>query len=147
MDPENETKPSFEEWVGQGGGPPVDVNPEWFKEWVNVDTGYVIPRRFPWTGSVTDRAPDPIKVELDIEIRDGRARALKVCVSSERPLGVGSLTLRAVPIREFMAGGVRYYLHRIEWDGETPIRVPVPDDDTDAPFVVKKLVGYVEVTE
>jgi len=114
-------------------------------EWVNLDAGYVILRRFDLDATVNDEAPDPIKVKIKVEIRDGRARAREVCVSSDRPLGVGSVTLKSIPVRDMMAHRMRYFLHQIDFDEKgAPIRVPVPDDDEGAPIIVKKLVGYVD---
>jgi hypothetical protein len=113
-----------------------------------LEGGYALPERFNLVAGIKDRTSDVIQVEIEVVVAEGRARARKVSVSSDRPLGVGSLTLRAVPIREMMAGGIRGYLHRVELDKEGGASVELVETlDERAREVVQRLVGYVEVAE
>lgn len=114
-------------------------------EWEVLEGGYAIPRRFWARMDVHKGGPtDPTGVAIDVEVHDGRARAREVRVKSDRPLGVGSGTLRGIPVREVVAFRARHYLHRIEFNehGE-PTKVPVSLDDEKAWAVIQTLVGYV----
>lgn len=90
-----------------------------------------------WRGAVC--------IEVEVEVADGRARARRVSVSTDQARGVGSGTLRAVPVREAMVALLSLAIGRVEQDGDV-LRIFHDDADVDARArVVRDLVGYVEL--
>ena len=114
-----------------------------------LDDGYAVERVF----TVHALRPDG-EVVIDVEIEDKRARARRVSVSTDSIRGVSSTTLRSVPIRDIVATGITWVLHRIDSvaddslkDGfNEPVYLSVQPDPQPADVeAVRRLVGYVEV--
>jgi hypothetical protein len=103
-----------------------------------MEGGYALPDTLTAIGESND-----VRVEIAVELADGRAHAQSVTVS--RPGGVSSTTLRLVPVRDIMAWALLISLMRIERDGSNVTLTPINDPGDAEVALIKQLVGYVEV--
>lgn len=112
----------------------------------HVAPGFALPKAFKAYADVADDVFGEMPVEVEVELQGSRVRARRVCVETGRDIGIGSGTLRAIPVREIVFRGVIRMLLRIELTDEGPAYTQgktgqLDDEEYD---VVKQLVGYVD---
>jgi len=113
-----------------------------FRNPVFVSEDWALPRNF----TVRADLETGSSVVLDIEVSRESARALRVCVETDSPRGVGSTLLRKVPVRNAMARGCLDHLLRVNrQDDGTVAFMPSDVREQDVPVVkplVENLIGY-----
>jgi hypothetical protein len=116
---------------------------------VPVGDGFALPAIFRVDATIHDPDLGAIEVGIDVEVSDRRTRARQLSVRTERPGGVSSTVLRAVPIRDLIANEARRLLMEVEFtDKGTAKIVPVretPDTVKAIVETVREVVGYVGV--
>jgi hypothetical protein len=109
---------------------------------VMIDMEYALPGTF----VVRARRGD-VRAEIEVEVRDRHAWAMRVSVTTGSKRGVTAAMLREIPIRELMAKGALRFLQTVEAtpDGWKARPVPRPDKSESARAAVADAVGYIEV--
>jgi hypothetical protein len=120
------------------------VRTEWrpgSSKWAAVDE-FVIPNRL----TATAELPEGTTAVVEIEISEGRARPRSVCVSTDRPAGVGWATLSRVPVRNIVGFACLDTLAQARTlkDGTTLKITPLGKDANpeEVQAAVQKLTGY-----
>jgi hypothetical protein len=125
-----------------------------FLDPVFLEGGYAIPRMF----RAHHEYPG-VRVELEIHIEDGRARARRLTVESDRPGGIGLDVLRGIEVRNIVTTAVLDRLHRATTHPDGTVSLmqvgPANADRWDAHAdnweeirdLVQKLVGWVQPKE
>jgi hypothetical protein len=104
--------------------------------------GYALPRHLRATATENPDLPG-VTVEVEVEIKEGRARPSSVKVSSDD--GVGWTTLSAIPVRDIVGTAVLHALHTVKPEGEG--RIAYMPIDQNAPVdevreIVQAAVRY-----
>ena len=115
----------------------------------HVAPGYALPQAFIARADVADDVFGEMPVEVAVALQGSdpeHVRARRVCVETERDIGIGSGTLRAVPVREIVFLGVVQMLLRIELTEKGPVyregnAGKLRDEEYE---VVRQLVGYID---
>jgi hypothetical protein len=116
----------------------VEVTADLWSEPVFLTDGHVVPSSIPAWADMADGTT----VTLDIEVSDGRARAVKVSVESAR--GIGWTTLANVPTRDLVATAILTVIQRatVKPNGQFALAPPAKGQEQAAWEVVRALVGY-----
>lgn len=109
---------------------------------VFISEGWALPREIPIQAELASGD----RVEFVVEVTRESARARRVCVETDSPKGVGSTTLRRVPVRNTMAAGCTLRLLRVNRQPDGTFAL-MPGDvrEDDMPVVkplIEKLIGY-----
>jgi hypothetical protein len=120
--------------------------PEWsldVADWHWLDGGYAIPQRF----TVPVSTPR-WQARIDVEVSGGKARTRGVTVATEEPGGVTYSMMQQVPIRRAVARGALNLLRRavVTKDGTTKLAPFTLSERKEAHTLLKRVIGYVEVT-
>jgi hypothetical protein len=85
-----------------------------------------------------------VRVEIEIDVVEGRARARRVTVETDNPHGVGWAALAKAPIRDIVATAILASLWKTVPDADgVPNIVPMERaDEAAAHDVVQAAVGY-----
>lgn len=120
-------------------------------EAVHVGPGLVLPAAFTVHASRPDDKLGTLSVEIEVEVAKDRARPRRVAVSTDRPSGVSSTTMQAVPIRDLVAVGVRLQMLRVTLlrpadGGRKPLTEvePITEATDEEIETIRRLVGYVK---
>jgi hypothetical protein len=115
---------------------------ETFTDPVFVSEDWALPREFP----VLAELETGERVEISVRVSRERIRARRVSVETASPLGVGSTTLRRVPVRNALAVGCLERLLRVNRQpGGTFTLMPGDVHPEDLPVVkplIEGLIGY-----
>jgi hypothetical protein len=116
----------------------VEVTDDLWSDPVFLTDGHVVPSSIPAWADMADGTT----VTLDIEVSDGRARAVKVSVESAR--GIGWTTLANVPTRDLVATAVLTVIQRAtrKPNGDIALAPPAKGQEQAAWAVMRSLVGY-----
>ena len=102
--------------------------------------GWTLPREL----ELDAELPGDVQVHIDVEVRQGKARARSVNVSTTRPHGVGWTALSQVPVRDLVATAVLDALLKSVPTSESSRELvpPEPKDAETVREVVQAAVGY-----
>jgi len=110
---------------------------------VPVDGGFFMPPVFRVEAVLPHERSGRVVVGVIVLVTDGKARTSSVRVDNDA--GVGSVTMRTIPIREIVTEGVWEVIRRPVVREEDVLElVRVSRDDADAVTAVRKVVGYME---
>jgi hypothetical protein len=120
--------------VGAGITTFLDATPfGWIAE------GLAVPERFSAKGQ-----GDGLRVEIDVELLDGRLRARRVCIETNSDRGVTAAAVRSVPIRQIVIGAGVGLVHHVEISGKSVSHTLTDPNDEEVIEAVEAAVGYVE---
>jgi hypothetical protein len=102
--------------------------------------GWTLPREL----ELDAELPGDIQVHMDVDVRQGKARARSVTISTTKPHGVGWTALTQVPVRDLVATAVRDALLKSVPTSESSRELVPPGakDAEEVREVVQVAVGY-----
>jgi hypothetical protein len=118
---------------------------DWLSGFTSPRDGWVVPQK----GTADAELPGRVRVHVEIEIEEGRARMRRVSFETDDPHGVPWTALAKAPVRDIVATAVMGGLYRAVPGDEGAVQlVPLERDDaTEALEVVRAAVGYKPDTE
>jgi hypothetical protein len=121
----------------------------WRSDWLGGFTtprdGWAVPRKIQADANL----PGGVRVNIEIEVEEGHARARRVSFETDNPRGVGWTALAKAPVRDIVATAVLGNLKKatLRPNGSMRIELPTAQDSEAVREIVQAAVGYRPNTE